>query len=194
MPSLHRARLVLILAIVSFPLACASAEENARSLYNQSLAELRAGNDELAKELLDQIVSDYPATEVATDANQKLDELRLAAELSRISSIGANHQSAISTIRNIITSQITYSATMGEGYYALDLSILAKAGLFAEDLASTGEQYGYRFTMQGEGMQFTVNADPIISGETGERHFFGNESGVIRWSTEGPANAESSSL
>lgn len=45
----------------------------------------------------------------------------------------------------------------------------------------------YQFATNGEGETFTVNADPIVPGETGTQHFFVDESGVIRWSMEGPA-------
>jgi len=195
---MYRSRFVLISTVLLFLLSCASAEENARALYNQALSEQRGGNEELATELLNQIVSDYPATEVATDANEQLDKLnlvgKLTGELSRItkvSRIEANEQSAISTVRNIATSQITYSATTAPYAYATDLTALAEMGLLGREVASTGGRYGYRFTTQGGANQFTVNADPLTPGETGERHFFADESGVVRWSREGPAGAES---
>jgi len=191
--AMHRSRFVLISTVLLFLLSCASAEENARTLYNQALSEQRDGNEELAKELLNQIVSEYPATEVATDANEQLDKLSLVGALSRItkvSRIEANEQSAYSTVLNIVTSHITYSATTAPYDYAPDLTALAESGLLGREVASTGGRYGYRFTTQGGANQFTVNADPLIPGKTGERHFFADESGVIRWSREGPAGAE----
>ena len=98
----------------------------------------------------------------------------------------ANESSAITTVRNIVVAQITYSATDGEGEYAKNLPELTEAGLIASELA-TGMQNGYQFATSGEGETFTVQADPILPGETGTRHFFADESGVIRWSMEGPA-------
>ncbi len=98
----------------------------------------------------------------------------------------ANELSAITTVREIVVAQINYSVTDGEGNYAKNLPELTEAGLIASELA-TGMHNGYQFATRGEGETFTVHADPILPGETGTRHFFADESGVIRWSMEGPA-------
>ncbi len=98
----------------------------------------------------------------------------------------ANELSAITAVREIVVAQINHSVTDGEGNYAKNLSELTEEGLIAFELV-TGMQNGYQFATSGEGKIFTVNADPILPGETGTRHFFADESGVIRWSMEGPA-------
>jgi len=103
----------------------------------------------------------------------------------------ANELSAITTVREILVAQITYSATDGEGKYAKNLPELSEAGLIASELA-TGMQNGYQFATSGEGETFMVHADPILPAVTGTRHFFADESGVIRWSMEGPATVFSS--
>ena len=103
----------------------------------------------------------------------------------------ANELSAITTVKDIVVAQITYSVTDGEGNYAKNLPELSEAGLIASELA-TGMQNGYQFATSGGGETFTVHADPILPGETGTRHFFSDESGVIRWSMEGPATVFSS--
>ncbi len=126
-----------------------------------------------------------------TNVGEIIQELRGPEE-----QIAANESSAISTVRNMITSQITYSATSGRGNYAPDLKTLMNSGLFAASVDmkpdGTGEYYGYRFRMTSEsGDAFTVNADPLVPGETGERHFFCDDGGVIRWSSQGPATPTS---
>ena len=98
----------------------------------------------------------------------------------------ANESSAINTVGEIVVAQFNYSASDGEGHYAKNLPELIEAGLIASELA-TGMQNGYQFATSVEGETFTVHADPILPGETGARHFFADESGVIRWSMEGPA-------
>ncbi len=98
----------------------------------------------------------------------------------------ANETSAINTVGEIVVAQINYPATDPEGDYAKNLPELAEAGLIASELA-TGMHHGYQFVARSEGETFTVHADPIVPGETGTRHFFADESGVIRWSMEGPA-------
>jgi len=98
----------------------------------------------------------------------------------------ANESSAINTVAEIVVAQINYPATHREDNYAKNLPELIEAGLIASELAG-GMQNGYQFVTSGEGETFTVHADPILTGETGTRHFFADESGVIRWSMEGPA-------
>jgi type IV pilus assembly protein PilA len=45
-------------------------------------------------------------------------------------------------------------------------------------------------TIRG-GKSLTINADPITRGTTGQRSFFAGQSGVIRFSVEGPASEDS---
>lgn len=72
---------------------------------------------------------------------------------------------------------------------------VSQSPVFLAETASEGtvsfEKNGYRFTLRPTDQGFTVNADPIIPGSTGARYFFTNESGVIRWSTGGPAGPRS---
>ena len=109
------------------------------------------------------------------------------------SKAAANEASAISAIRNIVTSHITYSATVGSGSYAADLSVLQGARLIDEVLGG-GTKDGYSFTSTGAQNTFTVNAAPVAAGSTGTRYFFSDESGVIRYNTGGTAGAANSPL
>ncbi|MDA2927215.1 JAB domain-containing protein, partial [Acidobacteria bacterium AH-259-G07] len=56
---------------------------------------------------------------------------------------------------------------------------------------SSFEKNGYKYTIKSTKTGFTINADPIIPGKKGNRHFYVDESGVIRWSTKGRATRES---
>ena len=98
------------------------------------------------------------------------------------SKAAANEASAISAIRNIVTSHITYSATVGAGKYAADLSVLEGAKLIDSVLGS-GTKDGYSFASVGTTNTFTIIADPLTRGTTGTRSFFSDESGVIRYNT-----------
>ncbi len=109
------------------------------------------------------------------------------------SKAAANEASAISAIRNIVTSHITYSATVGSGSYAADLSVLQASKLIDEVLGG-GTKDGYSFTSVGTQNTFTVNAAPVAAGTTGTRYFFSNESGVIRYNTAGTAGTANSPL
>ena len=109
------------------------------------------------------------------------------------SKAAANEASAISAIRNIVTSHITYSATVGSGSYGTDLTTLMNAKLI-DSVLGGGTKDGYTFTSAGSANTFTVNADPNVVGSTGTRYFFSDESGVIRYSTGAAASTASSPL
>jgi len=109
------------------------------------------------------------------------------------SKAAANEASAISAIRNIVTSHITFSATSGSGSYATDLTALQAASLIDSVLGS-GTKDGYTFASSGGANAFTVTADPLLAGSTGTRYFFSDESGVIRYSTGASATNSSSPL
>ena len=109
------------------------------------------------------------------------------------SKAAANEASAISAIRNLVTSHITYSATLGAGSYAADLDVLQTAKLIDIVLGS-GTKDGYLFSSSGGALAFTINASPLSPGSTGTRYFFSDESGVIRYSTSGVADNSSNTL
>ena len=120
-------------------------------------------------------------------ANWGQEEIDFVTELNSPEYIMSENESlAVSDVRNLVVSHITYSATVGEGKYAKNLVELEEARYIDSQLAS-GMKNGYQFATSSEGETFKVNADPIMPGETGIRSFFVDESGVIRWSMEGPA-------
>ena len=99
-------------------------------------------------------------------------------------------QTAISAVRNLITAQITYSATTGRDSYAPDLKALQDAELIDEFLGS-GAKDGYTFLMtvgpideQGQITTFGLIARPVEYGVSGWANFFSDESGVIRYTIE----------
>jgi len=98
------------------------------------------------------------------------------------SKAAANEASAISAIRNIVTSHITYSATVGAGKYAANLTVLENSKLIDSVLGS-GTKDGYSFASVGTTNTFTITASPLTAGTTGTRYFFSDESGVIRYNT-----------
>jgi hypothetical protein len=100
---------------------------------------------------------------------------------------------------------MVYSVTYGVGFPAA-LSNLqppkgGAAGPTAADLIdgvlASGVQRGYSFTyrpspaINGVIALFSITAEPIQKGTTGERYFFTDQTGVIRVETGKPATAES---
>ncbi len=109
------------------------------------------------------------------------------------SKAAANEASAISAIRNIVTSHITFSATVGAGQYAADLAALETASLIDSVLGS-GTKDGYAFASSGGANAFTITGAPLTAGSTGTRYFFSDDSGVIRYNTAGTAGTANSPL
>ncbi len=100
--------------------------------------------------------------------------------------------SAITSVRNLVTSQSTYSDATAEGSYAPDLATLSNEGLIDSVLAS-GTQDGYTFSTSAgsDGRTFTVNARPVTRGERTNRSFYSDQIGVIRYTKEDrPATAD----
>ena len=103
----------------------------------------------------------------------------------------ANEASAISSVRTIVTAQITYSATIGNGAYAADLGALSGANMVDTGLGD-GTKDGYAFVVAGTPQTFTVTATPNAGG--GTRSFFSDETAVIRAVVGAGANALSPPL
>lgn len=120
--------------------------------------------------------------------------------------ISANESSAAASVRTIVTAAIQYQSEYG--HYPETLEQLSQppgsskpdqnhAGLIDATLASRAK-YGYVFTYQafdrrhdGKPDAFTINADPIQPGRTGNKYFFSSEDGVVRMETSHQASAES---
>lgn len=102
----------------------------------------------------------------------------------------ANESSAIASARIIGTSQVTYRQTVGANInYAPDLVTLGPTGArLIDETLGTGNKSGFNFVTVGTASTFTVNANPV-STSTGRRHFFINETGVIRFDPAAPATS-----
>ncbi len=111
---------------------------------------------------------------------------------------------AISSVRDVVTSQITYSETIGGGTYADSLDLLYSSNLIDSVLAS-GTKEGYTVTVStGAGnASFAVYARPITYDEPTNRNprrrstrsFFTDETGVIRYTAENrPATVDDTPL
>jgi len=109
--------------------------------------------------------------------------------------ISANEASAVASCRTMNTASITYNSSYGT--YPATLSALgpsngatptsSSADLLDQVLAPTGgvnasTKSGYTFTYASATPfnTYTLNADPQVSNQTGVRHFFSDQSGVVR--------------
>jgi uncharacterized protein (TIGR02246 family) len=122
-----------------------------------------------------------------------------AAQNLEQSRMAAYEASAVASLRVINTACVTYSTIYGIGF-PRSLSNLAgsgeptpKSANLIDNVLASGVKSGYKFTYipgeeaGGVTAAYTVQADPITPGETGQRHFFTDWSGVIRFNTSRPA-------
>ena len=98
------------------------------------------------------------------------------------SKMAAHESSAISAVRTLVTAQITFAVKSGSGDFAADLVTLQGANLIDSVLGS-GTAEAYSFSLSGSGVQYTIDARPLVYGASGIRSFFTDESGAIRYTT-----------
>ena len=108
------------------------------------------------------------------------------------SKMSANEASAAGSLRTLNTTSIWYFSTYGQYPNALsDLGPISggtasstEADLI-DSMLATGTKSGYVFSYTpGAGNQsYTINADPVSRGTTGQRSFFTDSSGMIRCNT-----------
>src|SRR5713101_7863694 len=94
------------------------------------------------------------------------------------SRMSANEASAVASIRTIVTSEIVYSTTYTVGYSANLASLI-------DPLLASGTKSGYFFTytpIAGGGVNntYSLNADPVNAGLSGQRHFYTDDTDVLR--------------
>jgi prepilin-type N-terminal cleavage/methylation domain-containing protein len=104
------------------------------------------------------------------------------------SRISANEASAVSSLRSISTINERYRLRFQT--FAGTMGNLVSAGLIESDLGG-GSKSGYTFAYSGSTFSFSCTADPISPGSTGNRYFYVDTSGVIRFSTTGTATSAS---
>ncbi len=122
------------------------------------------------------------------------------------SKMAANEASAVGSLRTLNTACVSYSTTYGTGYPVALANLgpgtpatAATADLIDSVLAS-GTKSGYVFTfvsgapVGGQVPTYTINANPVTVGTTGQRGFFTDQSGVIRANPTGPATVNSTPI
>ncbi len=124
------------------------------------------------------------------------------------SKMRANEAGAVANLRTITTASVVYNTTYGVGFAPSLVALggtsstvsATSAGLIDSVLAS-GVKNGYVFTYTvlstdayGNAQAYSVNADPITPGTTGDRHFYSDQTSVIRGNLTQSAGASDSPL
>jgi type IV pilus assembly protein PilA len=100
----------------------------------------------------------------------------------------SNEASATSALRTLMTANGQYQIRFRS--YASSFANLSASG-YLDDALGSGSKSGYNFTYAGGGDTWTTTANPVAAGSTGDRGFFVDDAGVIRFSASGPATATS---
>ena len=113
------------------------------------------------------------------------------------SRMAANEASAVGSLRTINTAEVTYSSTYGNGFGDLGqigspagtCTAASSSACLIDSVLTLGQKSGYTFLITpGSGtppQTYVVTGIPITVGSTGQRAFFTDESGVIRFNTTG---------
>jgi type IV pilus assembly protein PilA len=114
--------------------------------------------------------------------------------------IAANEASAVGSIRTINTASVAYSTSYGN--YPPTIASLGPASTpssttadLIDSVLASGTKSGYSFTWSAgtNNTNYAINADPVSS-STGQRHFYSDQSGVIRANTSASASASDSPI
>ncbi|MGB7024442.1 MAG: prepilin-type N-terminal cleavage/methylation domain-containing protein [Candidatus Acidiferrales bacterium] len=119
--------------------------------------------------------------------------------------MAANESSAVGSLRTITTAEVSYSTTYGTGYAPLaDLggaapcTAAAATACLIDNALAGGTKSGYTIatsvpaglgTVAAPNTSFLATAAPITIGQSGQRSFCTDESGVIRYDLTGTTAA-----
>jgi type IV pilus assembly protein PilA len=106
--------------------------------------------------------------------------------------LAANESAAIAALKTVATAAHTFRASNTQ--YPANLTVLSTATPpYIDSVLGGGSKQGYNFTLSGDSAGFTATADPQSVGTSGNRYFFVDTSGVIRFSNA-TANANSTPI
>jgi len=125
------------------------------------------------------------------------------------SKMASNEASAVGSLRTLNTASVTYSTSYGS--YPGSLGVLgpiasggtASSGLadLVDSVLSSGIKSGYSFTWSqgstdssGNYLNYSITAQPLTPGTTGQRYFYTDQSGVIRADSAAMASAASTPI
>jgi type IV pilus assembly protein PilA len=118
--------------------------------------------------------------------------------------MAANESSAVGSLRTINTSEVTYYTTYGVGFTTLPnlggaaatcaTTATSTAACLIDATLALGSKSGYTISVVATvgsvatpTATYTDLAVPVVVGQSGQRGFFSDQSGVIRYTTDGSA-------
>ena len=98
----------------------------------------------------------------------------------------SNEDSCMASLGSLVAANEQYRTRFRS--YAASLRDLQSAAL-VDSVLGSGTKSGYDFSYTAGAEHWRCQGNPNIPGTTGDRHFFADQTGVIRFSGIGPANA-----
>lgn len=98
--------------------------------------------------------------------------------------VNANEAAAVSALKTVATSAVSYRSVSSS--YPGVLASMAAPNVtppYIDAVLGTGAKSGYSFLLTGSTNTFTATAIPQTFGTTGNRSFYVDESGVIKYCT-----------
>ena len=123
--------------------------------------------------------------------------------------IAANQASAVGSLRTINTCEITFVSTYNTGYTSTLLILgppssgnpTASAAGLIDSVLAAGTKSGYSFVYaaasadsSGHIDSYTLNANPLTVGTTGQNYYYTDQSAVIRQNTSQTAGSGDSPI
>ncbi|HEX4380850.1 MAG TPA: prepilin-type N-terminal cleavage/methylation domain-containing protein [Candidatus Acidoferrum sp.] len=99
----------------------------------------------------------------------------------------ANESSAVSSIHAVNTAEIAYSSSNpGVGFSVLLADLGPAGGSYIDSTLAGGTKAGYKFiyvqnTSATPSQGYTVNADPVTRGVTGQRSFYSDQNNATHY-------------
>jgi type IV pilus assembly protein PilA len=120
------------------------------------------------------------------------------------SKMAANESSAVGSVRTVNTGEVTYAASCPSVGFSATLVELNTGAVCAggtgiiDNVLATGVKSGYTFAYAplataGINTTYTTTAVPQSVGTTGQRGFYSDQTGVIRYTLDGTAPTNASS-
>mgnify|MGYP003572384827 CR=1 FL=1 len=116
----------------------------------------------------------------------------------------ANEGSASGSMRTISTAEVAYqqaaiedSDTDGMGDYGKLAKLSVQTPPFIDEVLGSGKKSGYSYTdvvTTGPTTSYNITATPLTAGKTGNKSFYVDESGVIRFVSTGTATSSSAPM
>jgi prepilin-type N-terminal cleavage/methylation domain-containing protein len=120
----------------------------------------------------------------------------------------ANEAGAVQNLRTITTAETVYTTTYSIGYSTslaqlggTTLSVDQNNAGLIDSVLATGTKAGYSFTysvvatdQNGDVTSFTINADPVIPGQSGDQHYYTDQSNIITHNVTQVASASDPSI